>query len=111
MNKPISGISSEAMHLLVEYDWPGNIRELENAIERAVVICKTSEIQATDLPFVGGRPGQEASSDDSLEEIQKKHIKKILEHTGWNISKAAIALGIDRMTLYNKINRYRLKKP
>jgi len=111
MNKPITGISNAAMQLLVEHDWPGNIRELENAIERAVVICKTTEIQAADFPFVNARAGQESSAGDSLEAIQKKHIRKILEHTEWNISKAAIALGIDRMTLYNKMNKYGFKKP
>ena len=111
MNKPISGVSDEAMQLLVDYDWPGNIRELENAIERAVVICKTDEIKPADFPFANARSEVEESTDDSLEAVQMKHIKKVLEHTDWNISKAAIALGIDRVTLYNKINKYGLKKP
>ena len=110
MNKPISKISPEAMKKLVDYDWPGNVRELENAIERAVVICRANEIQPTDLPFSRAR-AEEKSTDDSLEALQMKHIKKILEETGWNISKSAIVLQIDRVTLYNKINKYNLKKP
>jgi len=110
MNKPISGISPAAIKRLVDHDWPGNVRELENAIERAVVICKTDEIQPNDFPF-SHTPPEETSTDDSLEALQKVHIKKILEQTGWNISKAAIALQIDRVTLYNKINKYNLKKP
>ncbi len=110
MNKPIAKISPAAMKLLVNYDWPGNVRELENAIERAVVICKSNEIQPQDFPFSHIQP-EEGSSDDSLEVLQRKHIKKILEQTGWNISKAASILQIDRVTLYNKINKYKLKKP
>ena len=110
MNKPVSKISPEAMKKLADYDWPGNVRELENAIERAVVVCRTNEIQPADLPFSRAR-AEEVSTDDSLEALQMKHIKKILEETGWNISKAAIVLQIDRVTLYNKINKYNLKKP
>ena len=110
MNKAISKISPAAMQLLVDCDWPGNVRELENAIERAVVICRESEIQPANLPFSQAR-AEEESTDDSLEALQMKHIKKILEQTGWNISKAAIVLQIDRVTLYNKINKYNLKKP
>ncbi|MDX1775006.1 MAG: sigma-54 dependent transcriptional regulator [Desulfobulbales bacterium] len=111
MGKPISRINSAAMQVLIDYDWPGNVRELENAIERAVVICKTGEIQPADFPFSKPRPDEERSTDDSLEALQKHHIKKILEQTGWNISKAALILQIDRVTLYNKINKFKLKKP
>jgi len=111
MNKPIAKISSEAMKVLVDYDWPGNVRELENAIERAVVVCKTKEIRPADFPFFHARPEEEPAMDDSLEALQKSHIKKILDQAGWNISKAAAVLQIDRVTLYNKINKYNLKKP
>jgi DNA-binding NtrC family response regulator len=111
MNKPITKISPTAMKLLIDYDWPGNVRELENAIERAIVICKSAEIQPDDFPFPQTQRKEEQPTDDSLEALQRQHIKKILDQTGWNISKAAIALQIDRVTLYNKINKYNLKKP
>src|SRR5210317_332370 len=111
MNKPIARISPAAMKLLADYDWPGNVRELENAIERAVVVCKAKEIKHSDFPFFHVRPEEEAAQDDSLEALQIQHIKKILDQTGWNISKAAIVLQIDRVTLYNKINKYNLQKP
>ena len=111
MNKPIARISPAAMKLLADYDWPGNVRELENAIERAVVVCKAKEIKPSDFPFFHARPEEEATTDDSLESLQRKHIKKVLEQTGWNISKAASVLQIDRVTLYNKISKYNLKKP
>jgi DNA-binding NtrC family response regulator len=110
MNKLITRISPAGIKRLVDHDWPGNVRELENAIERAVVICKSDEIQPNDFPFSHAQT-EEQSMDDSLEALQKVHIRKILEQTGWNISKAAIALQIDRVTLYNKINKYNLKKP
>jgi DNA-binding NtrC family response regulator len=110
MNKPIVKISPAAMKLLINYDWPGNVRELENAIERAVVICKSREIEPNDFPFSHAQT-EEDSPSDSLEVLQRKHIKKILDQTGWNISKAASILQIDRVTLYNKINKYNLKKP
>jgi len=111
MNKPIAGISSDALKVIMDYDWPGNVRELENAIERAVVVCKTKEIRPSDFPFFHVRKEEEAAADDSLEALQMKHIKKILDQTGWNISKAAVVLQIDRVTLYNKINKYNLQKP
>jgi transcriptional regulator with PAS, ATPase and Fis domain len=111
MNKPIARISPAAMKLLADYDWPGNVRELENAIERAVVVCKAKEIKPSDFPFFHARPEEEATTDDSLESLQRKHIKKVLEQTGWNISKAASVLQIDRVTLYNKISKYNMKKP
>jgi DNA-binding NtrC family response regulator len=111
MNKPIANISSDALKVIMDYDWPGNVRELENAIERAVVVCKTKEISPSDFPFFHVRPEEEAAQDDSLEALQMKHIKRVLDQTGWNISKAAIVLQIDRVTLYNKINKYNLQKP
>ena len=103
--------TADAIDFLCEYNWPGNVRELENAIERAVVVCKTKEIRPADFPFFHARLEDEAAADDSLEALQMKHIKKILEQTGWNISKAALVLQIDRVTLYNKISKYNLQKP
>lgn len=109
MSKPIREISPEAMDILVRYDWPGNVRELENAIERAVVIGKPPSIQQHDLPMTLERADMLQSSD-ALVDVEKRHIAKILEKYEWNISRAAEALKIDRVTLYNKIKRYELKR-
>jgi DNA-binding NtrC family response regulator len=109
MNKLVSGISDAAMKILAEYDWPGNVRELENALERAVVVCKGQVIQPVDLPFATERYVNN-NVNDSLESVQVNHIRKILDQTGWNISQAAILLQVDRVTLYNKIKKYDLKK-
>jgi len=110
MNKPVMEISPEAMDLLVRYDWPGNVRELENVIERAMVLAKPPCIRPDDLPFQI-LSKRETPADDSLASVEKAHIENILRRTGWNITRAAEILDIDRVTLYNKIAKYGLKKP
>jgi DNA-binding NtrC family response regulator len=109
MNKSISSISPEALDLLIRYDWPGNVRELQNAIERAMVVGKPPTIRAEDLPFqLNSRP--KIAEPDSLAEVEREHIINILDRTGWNITRAAEILKIDRVTLYNKIEKYGLRK-
>ncbi|MDZ7262717.1 MAG: sigma-54 dependent transcriptional regulator, partial [candidate division KSB1 bacterium] len=109
MNKPITEIAPDAMDLLVRYHWPGNVRELENAIERAMVIGKPPRIKAEDLPFqLSAR--KTVPTGDSLEEIEKAHILNILERMNWNISRSAEILKIDRVTLYNKMKKYDLRR-
>jgi DNA-binding NtrC family response regulator len=109
MNKHLCGVSSEAMKLLKAHDWPGNARELQNAIERAVLICKGTEIQIEDLPF-RLRDEKLLAAGRSLSSVERYHIRQVLEETGWNISQAARWLEIDRVTLYNKISKYELKR-
>ncbi len=108
MNKPILKISDEAMEILLNHNWPGNVRELENAIERAMVVGKLPEIKPSDLPFQIEKNIKNES--DSLEDVEKNHIHRVLRKYDWNISKAAAALEIDRVTLYNKIKKYGLQK-
>lgn len=111
MNKKISSISDEAMDFLTKYNWPGNVRELENAIERAVVVTRVETIQVEDLPFQINNPANPFNSDDrSLAAMEKRHIAISLNSLNWNISRTAEALGIDRVTLYNKINKYGLQR-
>ena len=110
MNKPIKKINDEAMDFLTEYDWPGNVRELENAIERAVVIGKCDTIMVEDLPFhIATNHINTESGDKSLAAVEKKYILQILNENNWNISRSAQQLQIDRVTLYNKINKYGLR--
>jgi DNA-binding NtrC family response regulator len=112
MNKKIKTISKEAMDFLMNYDWPGNIRELENAIERAMVVGKSDSITVDDLPFHLSKNNFELSSDEkSLSSMEKKYINRVLNENSWNISKAAKILEVDRVTLYNKINKHHLQKP
>jgi len=100
-------IEPAAMRYLANLDFPGNVRELENMIERAIVVGNGREVRLRDLPL-----GKEAinSSVESLDELEKKHIVKILDKYHWNISRSARALGVDRATLYNKIRKYELKE-
>jgi len=108
-NKKIDRISPQALKLMMEYDWPGNVRELENAIERAVVVGKKNEIVPENLPFFNQSRAPE-SGLKSLKDREKLHILHVLEENGWNISKTAEELEIDRVTLYNKIKKYNLEK-
>jgi DNA-binding NtrC family response regulator len=102
--------SGEALAALTRYDWPGNVRELQNAVERAVVVGADSTVEVSDLPVhVTAAPGHPGPG--SLADAEKAHIQAVLEESGWNISRAARVLDVDRVTLYNKIRRYELKRP
>jgi len=108
-NKAIDSISREAIDEMMLHDWPGNVRELENAIERAVVVGKSRTINPEHLPFFD-TTGDAILSDNSLKAVEKVHITRILDDSGWNIARSAKTLGIDRSTLYNKIKRYGIRK-
>jgi DNA-binding NtrC family response regulator len=107
--KPMS-FSAEALGALTRYPWPGNVRELQNAVERAVVVGTGAAVEVSDLPVhVAAAPGQPGPG--SLADAEKAHIQAVLETSSWNISRAARILDVDRVTLYNKIRRYELKRP
>jgi transcriptional regulator with PAS, ATPase and Fis domain len=110
MNKNFTKISDEAMNFIFNYEWKGNVRELENAIERAVVVGKGDTIELGDLPFYTKNATDSEPEYSTLSEIEKKYIEKTLIQNNWNINKCAGILGIERATLYNKINKYGLKK-
>jgi DNA-binding NtrC family response regulator len=109
MDKKITEISPEAMQLLEGLDWPGNVRELSNAIERAMVVGKPPAILPKDLPLSGlvDRP----AAGDSLADMERRHVASVLGRTGWNITRTAEILKIDRVTVYNKIKKYGLQQP
>jgi len=110
MNKPVKKISQGALDFLVKYDWPGNVRELENAIERAIVIGKGDTIKVENLPFhIASGNISTDTGEKSLAAVEKKYILQILNENNWNISRSATQLKIDRVTLYNKINKYSLR--
>lgn len=109
MKKNIEGIEENAMKLLLSYDWPGNARELRNVIERAMVVAKGRVITESDLNLFSSVDRQPLANK-SLEEVEKEHIKLVLDNNNWNIMKSATILGIDRVTLYKKIKKYGLKR-
>jgi len=109
-NKKIKGISKSAMEALMLYGWKGNIRELRNAIERAVILSSEDEIQLSDLPIEIQQstfvlPQKEFSAFE-LAGVEKLHIQKVLSYTNGNKTKAAELLGIALTTLYRKITEY-----
>jgi len=123
--KRVSRFSDEAMRELKAHDWPGNIRELENAVERAVILCNGETIRpehlmlnpipraASDTRAASADPPRQADpypAKASLRDVERIHIERVLGDHGWNQSAAAQALGIDRKTLRNKIREFKLPR-
>jgi DNA-binding NtrC family response regulator len=106
MNRPVISIEPFALKRMLQYPFPGNIRELENMIERAIVIGNGKKIMVKDLPLAKEIVD---SSLESLDDFEKAFILQILNKYSWNISRTAQALKVDRVTLYNKIKKYGLK--
>jgi len=111
MNRKKEGFSPKVIEIFSRHKWPGNIRELENAIESAVVVGKGPLVHLRDMPFGGCQEPPEEKTAMSLREAEKKHILQVLDETGWNVTRSARLLEIDRATLYNKIKNYGLSRP
>ncbi|MDP6446221.1 MAG: helix-turn-helix domain-containing protein, partial [Pirellulaceae bacterium] len=115
----LNGYTADALELLRSYRWPGNVRELKNVIERAVVLAPGDYIGVEDLNLSNlATPGEssenvlprfEAYQPLTLAELEARHIEATLSETGWNKSRAATILGIERSTLDRKIRRYKLQ--
>ncbi len=116
-HKKISDITAGAMEILTSHDWPGNIRELENILERAVILDMDGVIDTDDLPdilvrstaqYAAAESANSASLKDALKEPEKVYILQIMKEVKWNKKKAAKKLGVNRTTLYNKLKKYNL---
>lgn len=107
MNRPPVSIDPGALKRLQEFNFPGNIRELENMIERAIVVGNGKKISLKDLPL---EKTMVTSSAESLDDFEKAFVLQILNKYSWNISRTARALKVDRVTLYHKIKKYNLKQ-
>jgi DNA-binding NtrC family response regulator len=108
-NRPIRGFSPEATERLTSFEWPGNVRQLQNEIQRAVLLCESTEIDSTDLSITTVKPESEQSQDTNftlLEGVERNAIVQMLKETGGNKLETAKRLGIGRQTLYNKIKAY-----
>jgi two-component system response regulator HydG len=114
----LRGLTPRALDLLMRYEWPGNVRELEHTIERAVILARGEHITPEELPptirAIGGDPTDTTPQEPplpvglSLKDVERQLIRRTLEHTGGNRTKAAETLGISRATLHNKLKEYGL---
>jgi len=112
-------LSKEAGRVLSEYSWPGNIRELENAIQQIVILCQTEEILASDIPLnirneeemIEEIPLEGFSLPDKIAKLEKRWIESALRQNRWNRSKAANALGITRKVLFSKMKKNKISVP
>jgi DNA-binding NtrC family response regulator len=105
-------LSTQALHALREYSWPGNIRELRNVLERAVLLCEGDVLNRKDLRFeaqIAGNPAMETHL--TLAELETRHIERVLQEEGGRVESAAQRLGIPRSSLYEKIKRLGLSVP
>ncbi|MCA9394733.1 MAG: sigma-54-dependent Fis family transcriptional regulator [Candidatus Omnitrophica bacterium] len=114
-NKTVKEMSDEVLALFKSYSWPGNIRELENAIEGAVIMAKGDVIQLSDIPNStkfeeedGSKSAEIKSLKQVTEQPERDHIISVLNDCNWNRNKAAAALGVNRTTLYNKMKKYNI---
>jgi two-component system response regulator AtoC len=109
LGRPAPRLSEEALFQIRSYSWPGNVRELENALARAVAMSERGVIVAGDLPShaVDAPTGATALESDwpTLEEVQRRYVARVLEHTGQNKTLAANILGIDRRTIQRLASR------
>ena len=117
--RSVQGISSQAAQKLLDYEWPGNVRELENCIERAVTLTQFENITVDDLPdkirdyqathlIIGSDDPEELPT---LEEVELRYIRRVLRAVGGNKTKAARIIGVDRRTLYRRLERIEEKEP
>jgi two-component system response regulator HydG len=106
--KKVDHISRETLSLLKQYEWPGNVRELENAIERAVVLSRSRTLKTEDFGFLAAGSPQ-SKKTRTLKEMEQAYICETLLNCDWNITRAAEVLGINRVTLHKKIDRYELR--
>ena len=116
--KVVSGMRGDVVQRLLAYPWPGNVRELQNCMERAVALCLAGEITPEELPprVRDHRPSDVlvAASDPTelvtMEEVERRYVRRVMEAVGGSKSEAARILGFDRSTLYRKLERYGIRE-
>lgn len=116
--RKIKGLTASARNLLMNYSWPGNVRQLESAIERALLLCEGDEISVEDLPLEIRHESSPSSNFNfklppegiSFEELEQSLITQAMEQTGWNITRAAKLLGLSFRTLQYRLEKFDMKK-
>jgi len=114
LGRPHTALSPDANEALAGYDWPGNIRELRNVLERALLVARGSTIDTGALAIDRVAPAtsgpEEFPIDLPLEELERRHIERVLRHHGGRVDRAAVTLGISRSTLYSRIKGFQLEQ-
>ena len=117
-NRPMPEIAPDASERLLHYPWPGNIRELQNALQRAFILCRANRIERTDLPAkIAGTEASDRITDEALsrrltlDQLEREYIRNVLVSVSGNKTEAAAILGIDRKTLYRKLEDDELSIP
>ena len=118
-NRTIKGLTAGARNLIMTYTWPGNVRQLESAIERAILLCEGNEITVEDLPIEIRQEGTSSAAFNfklppegiSFEDVERSLITQAMEQTNWNITRAAKLLGLSFRTLQYRLEKFGLKKP
>ena len=117
-HRQIRGLTPGARNLIMSYSWPGNVRQLESAIERAILLCEGNEIEVEDLPVEIRQEGTSASAFNfklppegiSFDEVERSLITQAMEQTNWNITRAAKLLGLSFRTLQYRLEKFGIKK-
>jgi len=117
-NRTIKGLTAGARNLIMTYAWPGNVRQLESAIERAILLCEGNEITVEDLPIEIRQEGASSAAFNfklppegiSFEDVERSLITQAMEQTNWNITRAAKLLGLSFRTLQYRLEKFGLKK-
>ena len=118
-NRDVRGVSDGALEVLARYDWPGNVREMENIIQRSVVLAGGPVLQLQDLPLdlalpeTGARLGEDTGLPlrEAREQFERQYVLRVLERVGWNQSRAARVLGLHRNTLLSKLGAWGIRRP
>jgi len=111
-SKHVTGVSSQAMAIIMQYNWPGNVRELEHTVEHAVVMTGQSTIMPQDLPEAISTPSTIKSPMNgwkTLEQLEREHILRVLEAYKGDETRAAEVLGVHRKTIQRKLKEYGLQ--
>lgn len=106
--KQTIGFSPAALQQMMQYAWPGNVRELEHTVERAVLLCRSDEIEPADLSIAAARGSTQSFENMSIDEVEALLVRKVLRRCDGNISQAAESLGLSRSALYRRIEKYGL---
>jgi DNA-binding NtrC family response regulator len=117
-HRPIRGLTAGARNLLMSYSWPGNVRQLESAIERAILLCEGNEIEVEDLPVEIRQEGTSAAAFNfklppegiSFDDVERSLITQAMEQTNWNITRSAKLLGLSFRTLQYRLEKFGIKK-